>query len=52
MASRQSPRTPSRPKKPRVRAPLPRQKGGAHEDKTRRSFRRRKHRKNEDPGTG
>jgi hypothetical protein len=25
------------------RAPLPRQTGGAHEDKTRRPFRRRKH---------
>lgn len=32
-------------KKPRVRAPLPRQKGGAHAVKIRRPFRRRKHRK-------
>ena len=41
MASRQPRRkTPARP-----RAPLPRQKGGAHEDKTKRTFRRRKHRK-------
>jgi hypothetical protein len=30
--------------KPRV--PLPRQTGGAHEDKTRRPWRRRKHKKN------
>jgi hypothetical protein len=32
-----------RPAKPRV--PLPRQTGGAHEDKTRRPWRERKHRK-------
>ena len=48
MTSRQSPRTPSRQPKPRVRVPLPRQKGGVHEDKTRRPFRQRKHRKTED----
>jgi hypothetical protein len=31
----------TRPAKPRV--PLPRQTGGAHEDKTKRPWRRRKH---------
>jgi hypothetical protein len=36
----------SGPKKPaRPRAPLPRQTGGAHEDRTKRIWRRRKHRK-------
>ena len=29
----------------RPRVPLPRQRGGAHENKTRRPFRRRKHKK-------
>jgi len=33
----------SRPAKPRV--PLPRQTGGVHEDKTRRPWRERKHKK-------
>jgi hypothetical protein len=32
-----------RPSRPRV--PLPRQTGGVHEDKTKRPFRRRKHKK-------
>ena len=33
-------------RKPRLpRAPLPRQRGGAHEDKTKRPLRRRKYRK-------
>ena len=41
MASRRS--KPNVVRRPRV--PLPRQKGGAHEDKTRRPFRRRKHKK-------
>jgi len=36
-------KTPARPSKPRV--PLPRQTGGAHEDKTRRPWRERKHKK-------
>jgi hypothetical protein len=35
-----------RPTKQRLpRAPLPRQTGGAHEDKTKRPWRRRKHKK-------
>jgi hypothetical protein len=34
---------PSRPAKPRV--PLPRQTGGVHEDKTKRPWRERKHKK-------
>jgi hypothetical protein len=40
-------RSPSRPnlKRRLPRAPLPRQTGGAHDDKTRRPFRKRKHRK-------
>jgi hypothetical protein len=35
-----------KPKKPRAlpRVPLPRQTGGAHEDKTRRPLRKQKHR--------
>ena len=38
-------------KKPRrPRAPLPRQHGGAHEDKTKRPHRQRKHRKRERDG--
>ena len=41
MASRRS--KPNVMRRPRV--PLPRQRGGAHEDKTRRPFRRRKHKK-------
>jgi hypothetical protein len=41
MASRS--RLQKRPKLPRV--PLPRQRGGAHEDKAKRPFRRRKHKK-------
>ena len=41
-AGTKSPRKPRRP-----RAPLPRQRGGAHEDKTKRPFRRRKYRKND-----
>jgi hypothetical protein len=33
-------------KKPRLpRAPLPKQTGGAHEDKTKRPFRKQKHKK-------
>jgi hypothetical protein len=37
---------PTRPKKPALpRAPLPRQTGGVHEDKTKRPWRRRKHKK-------
>jgi hypothetical protein len=32
-----------KPKPPKPRVPLPRQTGGAHEDKTRRPWRRRKH---------
>ncbi len=35
------------PRRPRV--PLPRQRGGAHEDKTKRPFRERKHRKKDQP---
>jgi len=38
-------RTAKPPAKPR--APLPRQTGGVHEDKTRRPWRRRKHKKSE-----
>jgi hypothetical protein len=35
-------------KKPKLpRAPLPRQTGGAHEDKTKRPFRKQKHKKRE-----
>jgi hypothetical protein len=36
----------TRPAKPRV--PLPRQTGGAHEDKTKRPWRERKHKKRDD----
>lgn len=37
---------PKPPKKPALpRAPLPRQTGGVHEDKTKRPWRRRKHKK-------
>jgi hypothetical protein len=36
---------PKPPRAPKLRVPLPRQTGGRHEDKTRRPFRRRKHRK-------
>jgi hypothetical protein len=36
-------KTSARAAKPRV--PLPRQTGGAHEDKSKRPFRRRKHKK-------
>ena len=37
---------PTRAKKPnRPRVPLPRQQGGAHEDKTKRPHRERKHKK-------
>ena len=36
-------RTTKKPRRPR--APLPRQRGGPHEDKTRRPFRQRKHRR-------
>ena len=43
MAATKGPRRPRRP-----RAPLPRQRGGAHEDKTKRPFRRRKHRKQDE----
>jgi hypothetical protein len=39
---RRSTKPPAKP-----RAPLPRQTGGVHEDKTRRPWRRRKHKKNE-----
>jgi len=39
----------SRKTKPRrPRAPLPRQTGGAHEDKTRRPYRQRKHKGKDD----
>jgi hypothetical protein len=39
-------RRPSRTKKPKLpRAPLPKQTGGAHEDKSKRPFRKEKHRK-------
>ncbi|HEX5109336.1 MAG TPA: hypothetical protein VFV95_12845 [Vicinamibacterales bacterium] len=44
MASR--PRKAKKPARPRV--PLPRQTGGVHEDKTRRPWRRQKHRKRVD----
>jgi hypothetical protein len=49
MARRKPPaKTPALP-----RAPLPRQTGGVHEDKTKRPFRRRKHKgKADDPGDG
>jgi hypothetical protein len=36
----------TRPRTAKIRVPLPRQTGGRHEDKTRRPFRRRKHKKN------
>jgi hypothetical protein len=36
-------RRPKRAKPPIPRAPLPRQTGGVHEDKTKRPWRRRKH---------
>jgi len=36
-----------RPARPRV--PLPRQTGGVHEDKTKRPWRRRKHKKQDEP---
>ncbi|PWT79376.1 MAG: hypothetical protein C5B57_14050 [Blastocatellia bacterium] len=40
------PRQPASSRKLRLpRVPLPRQTGGAHEDKTKRPFRRRKHKK-------
>ena len=39
--ARKSPNTKTKP--PLPRAPLPRQTGGVHEDKTRRPFRQRKH---------
>ena len=42
-----SPQTAKRKKPRRPRAPLPRQRGGAHEDKTKRPDRQRKHRKPE-----
>jgi hypothetical protein len=41
-----SPKRPKRPSRPRV--PLPRQTGGVHEDKTKRPWRRRKHKKSDD----
>jgi hypothetical protein len=41
-----SSKRPKRPSRPRV--PLPRQTGGVHEDKTKRPWRRRKHKKSED----
>ncbi len=40
--ARRTVKTGKTPPKPRV--PLPRQTGGAHEDKTKRPWRRRKHR--------
>jgi hypothetical protein len=41
-----SPRTPKVKAKPRLpRAPLPKQTGGAHEDKSKRLFRKVKHKK-------
>jgi hypothetical protein len=40
-----APRKIKTPSKPRV--PLPRQTGGAHEDKSKRPWRRRKHKKSE-----
>jgi hypothetical protein len=41
--TRSRPRRAGKPKLPRV--PLPRQTGGRHEDKTKRPFRKLKHRK-------
>lgn len=43
-----------KPKKPKLpRAPLPRQTGGVHEDKSKRPFRKQKHKKREfDAGDG
>jgi hypothetical protein len=39
-------RRPARTKKPKLpRAPLPKQTGGVHEDKTKRPFRKLKHKK-------
>ena len=49
MTSCEPTRKPPRNPKPPVRVPLPRQKGGVHEDRTKRPFRRRKHRKRDDP---
>jgi hypothetical protein len=43
---RSSPKRLKRPSRPRV--PLPRQTGGVHEDKTKRPWRRRKHKKLDD----
>jgi hypothetical protein len=41
-----APRRARKSAKPRLpRAPLPKQTGGAHEDKTKRPFRKEKHRK-------
>jgi len=40
----------TRKRVPKVRVPLPRQTGGRHEDKTRRPYRRRKHKGREDEG--
>ena len=45
--SRSSQKVKRRPARPRI--PLPRQTGGVHEDKTKRPWRRRKHRKVEEP---
>jgi hypothetical protein len=43
------PRKPKKRKKPALpRAPLPRQTGGVHEDKSKRPWRRRKHKKIDD----
>jgi len=42
----------TRTAKPRMRVPLPRQTGGRHEDKTRRPFRRRKHKRRDDEHEG
>ena len=42
-APRKGPRRARKPKLPR--APLPQQTGGAHEDKSKRPFRKEKHRK-------
>ena len=40
-------------RKPKLpRAPLPRQTGGVHEDKTKRPFRKEKHKKRTDEGEG
>ena len=36
--------------RPLPRVPLPKQTGGAHEDKTKRPFRRRKHKKRDENG--